>query len=331
MKVLVLFDLERPPKPDEKFTLRKLEYTEERFMEADVIRALKKLGHEVQVLPVFENVKAMVDRVYDWAPDVVFNMVESFYGYRYNEPNVPALLELLNAHYTGCGPEPLLLCKDKALAKKVLSYHRVPTAHFVISRRKHPLRSLRRFKFPAFVKPVGEEGSDGIAKASFARTEEEAIARAKFVHESLETDALIEEYIEGRELYVSVLGNYRLTVFPPRELYFGTVPDDEPKFATAKAKWDYDYRKKWQIDNCEAKDLPDGTIKRLEHIARRVYRVLNLRGFARLDVRLSPDGQVFVIEVNPNPSLALLDDFAQSAAAAGVPYEELIQKILSLA
>jgi D-alanine-D-alanine ligase len=181
------------------------------------------------------------------------------------------------------------------------------------------------------VKPVGEEGSDGIAKASFARTEEEAIARAKFVHESLETDALIEEYIEGRELYVSVLGNYRLTVFPPRELYFGTVPDDEPKFATAKAKWDYDYRKKWQIDNCEAKDLPDGTIKRLEHIARRVYRVLNLRGFARLDVRLSPDGQVFVIEVNPNPSLALLDDFAQSAAAAGVPYEELIQKILSLA
>jgi D-alanine-D-alanine ligase len=331
MKVLVLFDLERPPKPDEKFTLRKLEYTEDRIMEADVIRSLKRIGHDVQVLPVFENVKAMVDKVYDWAPDVVFNMVESFYGYRWNEPNVPALLELLNVHYTGCGPEPLLLCKDKALAKKVLSYHRVPTAHFMISKRKRPLRRLRRFKFPAFVKPVGEEGSDGIAKASFARTEEEAIARARFIHENLQTDALIEEYIEGREIYVSVLGNYRLTIFPPRELHFGKIPDDEPRFATAKAKWDFDYRKKWEIDNRPAADLPEGVRKKLEHITRRVYRVLNLRGFARLDVRVTPDGQVFVLEANPNPSLALEDDYAQSAADAGMSYDELIGKILALA
>jgi D-alanine-D-alanine ligase len=282
-------------------------------------------------MAVYENVKAIVDKVYEWSPDVVFNMVESFYGYRSNEPNLPALLELLNVHYTGSGPESLLLCKDKSMAKKVLSYHRVPIAHFVTSHKKRPLRRLRRFKFPAFVKPVGEESSDGIAKASFARTEEEAIARARFVHETFKGDALIEEYIEGREIYVSILGNYRLTLFPPRELYFGKIPDDEPKFATAKAKWDYDYRKKWEIDNRPALDLPEGAWKKIEHVARRVYRILKLRGFARLDVRLTPEGQVVVLEANPNPSLALYDDFAASAGDGGMPYDELIAKILALA
>jgi D-alanine-D-alanine ligase len=331
MKVLALFDLERPPKPEERFSPRILEDQEERFMEADVIRSLKRLGHEVRVMAVYENVKAIVDKVYEWSPDVVFNMVESFYGYRSNEPNLPALLELLNVHYTGSGPESLLLCKDKSMAKKVLSYHRVPIAHFVTSHKKRPLRRLRRFKFPAFVKPVGEESSDGIAKASFARTEEEAIARARFVHETFKGDALIEEYIEGREIYVSILGNYRLTLFPPRELYFGKIPDDEPKFATAKAKWDYDYRKKWEIDNRPALDLPEGAWKKIEHVARRVYRILKLRGFARLDVRLTPEGQVVVLEANPNPSLALYDDFAASAGDGGMPYDELIAKILALA
>ena len=331
MKVLVLFDLERPPKPGENFTPRVLEHEEERFMEADVIRALKRLGHEVRVLPVFENVKAIVDMVFEWQPDVVFNMVESFYGYRAQEPNVPALLELLNVHYTGSESVALQLCKDKSLAKQVLSYHRVPIARFVTSHRKRPLRRLRRFKFPAFVKPVGEESSDGIAKASFARTEEEAIARARFIHETFETDALIEEYIEGREIYISILGNYKLTIFPPRELYFGKSQEEEPKFATSKAKWDDEYRKKWEIENRPAVDLPEEALKKLHHTARRVYRLLKLRGFARLDVRLTQGGQVVVLEANPNPSLAADEDFAQSAASGGVDYDELIRKILALA
>jgi D-alanine-D-alanine ligase len=331
MKVLALFDLERPVKPDETFTPRVLEEERDKQTEADVLRSLRRLGHEAEVLPIYENVKAIVDKVEGWGPDVVFNMVESFYGYRANEPNIPALLELLNVHYTGAGPESLLLCKDKSLAKRVLSYHRIPVAHFVTSHRKRPLRRLRRFSYPAFVKPVGEESSDGIAQASFARSEEEALARARFVHETFQSDALIEEYIEGREIYISVMGNHRLEVFPPRELHFGKVPEDAPKFATAKAKWDKDYRAKWEIDNRPATDLPPGAEEKLARVARKVYRVLKIRGFGRIDVRLTAEGEIVVMEANPNPSLAQEDDFAASAAAAGLPYDALIQKILDLA
>jgi D-alanine-D-alanine ligase len=331
MKVLVLFDLERPPKPDETFSPRTLEDQQDRQMEADVLRSLRRLGHAVEVLPVYDNVMSIVEKVETHAPDVVFNMVESFYGWRVHEPNIPALLELLNVHYTGAGPDSMLLCKDKALAKKVLSYHHVQVARFVTSHRSHPLRRLRRFVYPAFVKPVGEESSDGIAQASFARSEEEAIARARFIHENFQCDALIEEYIEGRELYVSLMGNYRLTVFPPRELYFGKVPDDAPKFATAKAKWDVDYREKWDIDNVPAKELPEGAEGKLARVGRKVYRLLRIRGFGRIDMRLTPEGEVVVLEANPNPSLAEYDDFAQSAASAGIKYDDLIQKILDSA
>ncbi len=151
---------------------------------------------------------------------MVFNLTESFHSSRAHEPNIPALLELMRVKYTGARPDGLMLCKDKALAKKVLAYHRVRVPHFVISTEQRPLKRLRRFVYPAFVKPVGEESSDGIAKASFAKSEEEALERARFIHEKFHCDALIEEYIEGRELYLSVMGNRKLTVLPPREIFF---------------------------------------------------------------------------------------------------------------
>jgi D-alanine-D-alanine ligase len=182
--------------------------------------------------------------------------------------------------------------------------------------------------FPAFVKPVGEESSDGISKASFAKSEEEALDRAGFIHDKFHCDALIEEYIEGRELYVGVMGCRKLTVFPPREIVFDQVPDDEPKFATYKAKWDDAYRKKWGIQNGPARELPAGVEEKLARVARKVYRVLKIQGLGRIDVRLTPAGEIVIIEANPNPSLAREDDFAQSAAVAGLEYEALIQKIL---
>jgi len=181
------------------------------------------------------------------------------------------------------------------------------------------------------VKPVGEESSDGIAKASFAKSEEEALERSRFIHEKFHCDALIEEYIDGRELYLSVMGNRKLTVLPPREIFFHEVPEDTPKFATFKAKWDDTYRKKWGIQNGPANELPAGVEEKLARLARKVYRVLKIRGFGRVDVRFTPAGEVVVIEANPNPSLACEDDFAQSAATAGLPYDALIQKILDTA
>jgi D-alanine-D-alanine ligase len=331
MKILVLFDLARPPGPDETFSARALKEVEDKPTEADVLRCLKRLGHEVDTLAVFDNVLAIVEKLKEFQPEVVFNLSESFHHDRANEPNIPALLELMKVHYTGAGPEALLLCKDKALAKKVLAYHRVRVARFLVSHQQRPLRKLHRFVYPAFVKPIGEESSDGISKASFARDEAEALERARFIHEKFSCDALIEEYIEGRELYLSVLGNRRLRVFPPRELFFGQIPDDMPKFATFKAKWDDAYRKKWGIKNGPAGALPDGTPEQLAKLARKVCRVLKICGPGRVDVRLTAAGEVVVLEANPNPSLAQEDDFAQAAGAAGIEYETLVQKILDAA
>ncbi|HEX6893701.1 MAG TPA: ATP-grasp domain-containing protein [Bryobacteraceae bacterium] len=331
MKVLVLFDLGRAPAPDEDFSPEILQKKEDKPTEADVLTCLQSLGHEVEALPVFSDVVSIIDKLKSFAPEVVFNLTESFHSNRAHEPNIPALLELMKARYTGARPDGLMLCKDKALAKKVLAYHRVRVPHFVISSESRPLKKLRRFRFPAFVKPVGEESSDGIAKASFAPSEEEALERARFIHEKFHCDALIEEYIEGRELYLSVMGNRKLTVFPPREIVFEQVPEDEPKFATFKAKWDDAYRKRWGIKNGPALELAAGMEEKLARLARKVYRVLNIQGFGRIDVRLTPAGEIVTIEANPNPSLAREDDFAQAAAAAGVEYSALIQKILDSA
>ena len=328
MKVLVLFDIAHPADPDQVFSPETLKQEEGKPTEADVLASLQRLGHEVETLAVFNNVTAIIDKLKTFAPDIVFNLSESFYHDRSHEPNLTALLDLMRVRYTGSGSDALLLCKDKALAKKVLAFHRVRLPHFVVSHRAHPLRRLRRFKYPAFVKPVCEDASDGICRASFAKDEKEAIERGRFIHQKFNCDALIEEYIEGRELYLSVLGNHRLTVFPPREIFFSQVPEDVPKFATAHAKWNDQYREKWGIRNGPAAPLPEGLPDHLGDLARKVYRLLKIRGFGRIDVRLTPAGEVYVIEANPNPCLAQDEDFAQSACMSGVEYDKLIQEIL---
>ncbi len=331
MKVLVVFDIARRAAAGETFSPRELKEQEDKETEADVLACLKRLGHEVETLAVFDDVLPIVEKIKAFAPEVVFNLTESFHSDRAHEANIPALLELMKVRYTGARPEGLMLCKDKALAKKILAYHRVRVPHFVISPQSRPLKRLRRFVYPAFVKPVGEESSDGISKASFAKSEEEALERARFVHEKFDCDALIEEYIEGRELYLSVMGNRKLNVFPPREIFFNEVPEDEPKFATYKAKWDDAYRKKWGIRNGAASTLPEGCEEKLARLARKVYRVLKIHGLGRIDIRFTSAGDIVFIEANPNPSLAREDDFAQAASAAGLDYDVLIQKILDTA
>ncbi len=330
MKVLLLFDLAHPVDPNESFTPQALR-EQDKPTEAEVLEALCRLGHQVETLAVYDDVAAIIDKVRTWAPEVVFNSTESFYHNRSHEPNIPALLELLKIPYTGSGSDALLLCKDKALSKKILAYHHVRLPHFVLSHRSCPLRRLRRFKYPAFVKPVCEDASDGISRASFARDEHEAIERARFVHQKFNCDALIEEYIEGRELYVSVFGNHRLSVFPPREIFFEQVPDDMPKFATFHAKWNEPYRQKWGITNGPAGPLNDEVLAQLTELARKVYRVLKIRGFGRIDVRLTPTNEIYVIEANPNPALGRDEDFAQSAGYAGINYDCLIKEILNTA
>jgi D-alanine-D-alanine ligase len=329
VKVLILFDLAYPLDPGETLSPERLKQ-EQRPTEADVMESLLRLGHSVETLAVFDNVAHIVEKLHACAPDVVFNLSESFHHNRAYEPNIPALLELMKIRYTGSGPDALQLCKDKAITKKILAYHHVRVPSFVVSHRLSPLRRLKRFKFPAFVKPRSEESSDGISKASFARDEREAIERAQFIHQKFDCDALIEEYIDGRELYVSVLGNRRLTVLPPREVFFDNMPADVPRFATYHAKWNEAYREKWGITNGMARELPREVEGDLLKIARNVYGWLKIRGCGRMDLRLTPEGELFVIEVNPNPSLSQDEDLAQSAAAAGMDYDAVITAILSL-
>jgi D-alanine-D-alanine ligase len=189
----------------------------------------------------------------------------------------------------------------------------------------------RQLKFPILVKPVKEEASYGISRASFVQNDEQFRERIAFVHEKYKSDAIAEEYIDGRELYVSIMGNVKLTVLPIRELIFREVPPNEPKIATYKAKWDEKYRKRWGLEGQFPENLDLALVKEIEKTCKDIYRLLTIDGYARIDLRLSPENKLYFIEANPNPHLAADEDFAQSASKAGVKYPQLIQAIIRLA
>ena len=299
--------------------------------EYDVISHLKSEGHEVRPLGISDSLSELRGAIIEWKPHIVFNLLEEFDGIVTYDQHVVAFLELMHQPYTGCNPRGMLLSRDKVLSKQLLTYHRVPTPQFMVFPRGKKPRVPKKLRFPLFVKSSTEDASLGIAHASVVADAKQLTERIAFIHEQTHSDALVEEYIEGRELYLSVLGNNRLTVFPPREIFFEQVPDDAPKFATFHAKWNDAYRKKWGIKNAAAGPLPDGVKENLTRLARRIYRLLKIRGFGRIDVRLTSNGEVFVIEANPNPSLAQEEDFAQAAAEAGMGYDVLIQQILDAA
>lgn len=337
LDVVVLFDLNQSVAPDYDF---RAELKEESFeTESDVVKALRKLGHDAQPMSLFDenDLEALLARVKKKKPELVFNLAEAFRTDRRHEAGIVALLEMLGIPFTGADAAALAVCKDKALAKKILSYHHVKTPGFVVSPRARPLKRLKSLRFPVFVKPVDTEGSEGIAQAALAEDEAAAVERVKFVHESLDTDALVEEFIAGRELYSGVIGNDRLQSLPPIELFVGNqsvgdadLPDGAPRFFTYKAKWDQAYRKKWGIRAGPPKDLDAATEQRIAETARKAYHALGVSGYGRVDVRVTPTGEIWVIEVNPNPGLASSDEFAKAAARADLPYETLIDRIVQL-
>lgn len=327
MKILLLFDLSIPLKPEQYVDYLK---TEDWASEAHIIATLKKLGHEVSPLGIHQALDPLLVEVKSNRPDLIFNLSEAFRGDRYYEPHIASLIELLDVPYTGSSAHALNISKDKGLAKKILSYHRIKVPHFLISRKASPLRTLGDLKFPVFIKPLNLEASEGISQLSFAETPKDALDRVRYLHDRFETDVIVEEYIAGRELYVGVVGNERLATFPPRELFFREVPDGEPKFASFKAKWDDDYRKKWGIKTGTA-NLSEDVKERLDETCKKIYRVLGLGGYGRIDLRLTDEGELFCIEANPNPSIEKDGDFALSAVKSGMTYEDLIQKIINLA
>jgi D-alanine-D-alanine ligase len=298
--------------------------------EYDVVKTLRALGHEVQPLGVRSDLSAIRKAIDQGKPQIAFNLLEEFNDVVLFDQNVVSYLELAGIPYTGCNPRGMMLARDKGLSKKVLSYHRIPFPEFIVVPLGRVVRRPKRLAFPLIVKSVCEEASLGISQASIVDDDEKLRDRVAFIHHHVKTGAIVERYIEGRELYVGVIGNQRLQVLPVWELSLHNLPDEAPRIATRRVKWSTTYQKKYGITSGAAKDLPEGLSEQIQHLAKRVYRILGLTGYARMDLRLDGAGRIYILEANPNPQIGYGEDFAESAKQVDLPYDALLQRILNL-
>jgi D-alanine-D-alanine ligase len=298
--------------------------------EYDVVSTLRASGHEVMALGVQHELKPIRDTIDEWKPDVVFNLLEQFHGETAYDQNVASYLELMRIPYTGCNPRGLMLARGKATSKKLLSYHRIPTPAFAVFPIGRKVKRPARLNFPLIVKSLTEDSSVGIAQASLVDNDEKLVERVTFVHEKVGTDAIVEQFIDGREIYVGVFGNDRLTVLPIWELEFGDGAQGRARIATEKLKHDLEYQEKRGIIQGPAKDISPELRNRLRNTVKRICRTLELDGYARIDFRLTADGVPYFLEANPNPEIARIEEFASAAAHDGIDYPLLLNKIVAL-
>ena len=298
--------------------------------EYDVRGTLRRLKGDVRVVGIDDQLTELRETIDEWRPHVVFNLLDEFSGIISYDHHVVGYLELIQQRYTGCNPRGMMLSRDKVLTKRVLATHRVATPAFRLFPFGRRYREPSRLVFPLFVKSATEDASLGIAQASLVEDMKSLRERVQFIHEQVQSDALVEEYIDGREIYVGVLGNTRLTTLPPWEMDFGTLSHEHARIATRKAKWDRKYQAKHGIKTGKAQDLSDEQREHLRRLAKRTYRALYMSGFARMDFRLCSDGRVFLLEANANPNLSKGEDLADSAKAAGLSYTALINRIVQL-
>jgi len=326
LRILVLMHADLvPPEPLTGQDVRSAEWK----TEYDVVSTLRQLGHDVKPLGVKSDLGVLRSAIEDWKPHIAFNLLEEFDGVAVYDQNVVSYLELLHVSYTGCNPRGLMLARDKVLAKKLFSFHRIPFPDFMVVPQGRTVKRPKWLSFPLIVKSVTEEASLGISQASIVQDDDKLKERVEFIHASIGTGALIEQYIEGRELYVGVMGNGHVHVLPVWELMLDKLPEDARRIATERVKWSRTYQDKYGIRSGEARNLPEGKAAEIQHLAKRVYRVLGLSGYARIDVRMDAAGHVYVLEANPNPQIAQAEDFAASAAHAGYAYHELLHELLT--
>ncbi len=299
-------------------------------MEYDVWAGLCNRGHEVLKLGVCDDLGVIRDAIDTFKPHLAFNLLEEFHGVAVYDHFVVSVLELMKQPYTGCNPRGLMLAHDKGLSKKILAYHRIGVPEFAVFRLGRKVRRPERLAFPLLVKSLTDEGSVGIAQASVVYDDAKLAERVAFVHRTLGADAIAEQYIAGREFYVGVMGHNRLRTLPVWELVFDNLPDQSHAIATSRVKWDFEYQKQVGVRTQLAVDLPPALAQRIERLSKRIYRVLNLSGYARLDFRMDAAGRVYLIEANPNPNLSFGEDFAESAEVAGIHYGDLLERILRL-
>ncbi len=338
LKIGVLYDVfeedPEPPPPPEKPSKSKTKGKPRRKKKdipdrEEIFEALVKLGHEpvYQVLDGRDQTLVAVARM---EADLLFNLTESYAGDDTMDMNIAAFLDLLNKPYTGAGPHALYLAQDKALAKKIFAFHQIRTPFFATSY-KGKLDHSHDIAFPLIVKPCSEDGSIGIDMGSVVGSVKELMERIHYIHEEFDSPALIEEYIEGREMYAAVLGNDNPEVLPMVELDLSKLPEGTPKIAGKEVKWEKDTEHYRVTKSAPAEDLDEETTQRLSETALSAYQALKLRDYGRIDMRLTPKGEVYVIEANPNPWLASGAEFHMAARKAGRTYTQLISEIVDLA
>ncbi|REJ95081.1 MAG: D-alanine--D-alanine ligase [Planctomycetota bacterium] len=316
-----------PPDTMEGYTDKEIE---EWKCEFDVIQTLRELGHEVHPLGVYDDLGPLKDAIADWKPDIAFMLLEEFHGVTLYDHAIVSYLELMRQPYTGCNPLGTMLSRKKALAKKILLHHDLPTPRFTVVRKGRRARLPRDLRYPLLVKSDGEDASHGISQASVVHDAAALHERVDFLHESGGGDALVEEYIEGRELYVGVIGNDRLQTFPIWEMDFNRMPEAQARIATAKIKFNEAYRDKYGVTTRAARGIAPEVRRRISNVCKQVYRELEMSGYARMDLRLTEDNRFYLLEANANPNLSYGEDFAESAETAGVSYEMLLEKIVRL-
>jgi D-alanine-D-alanine ligase len=297
--------------------------------EFDVISTLKKMGHDVYPIGLYNQLNVIGDALMEHKPHIAFNLLEEFHGYPLYDQHVVSYLELMRQAYTGCNPRGMTLAHDKALTKMILAYHRLQVPNFAVFPVNRKVRRPKRLKFPLLVKSISEEGSVGISQASVVHDDEKLTQRVEFIHRQNKTAAIAEQYIKGREIYVGVIGNQNIQTYAPWELVMEKLPEGSENIATLKVKWDPAYQEKVGVKTRAAELAPEQH-KTLERLSKRIYRYLFLSGYARLDYRLTDEGEFYLLEANPNPQIAEGEDFADSAAHGGVPYDQLLQKIITV-
>jgi D-alanine-D-alanine ligase len=298
--------------------------------EYDVVSTLRAAGHEVRPLGVRDELKPIREEIEAFKPDVVFTLLEQFRGEVIYDHNVASYLELTRVPYTGCNPRGLMLARGKDLSKTLVHYHRIAVPAFVVFPLRRKVQRPKRLALPLIVKSLSEDASWGIAQASVVDSDEKLAERVAFIHERIGTAAIAEQYVEGREIYVGVLGNDRLRALPVWELQFGNLAQGAWPIATEKVKHDPNYQERRGILHTPAKDLAPELATRIQRIAKRIYRTLELDSYARIDFRLSPAGVPYFLEANPNPEIAESQEFAAAALHDGIAYSDLLHRIVAL-
>jgi D-alanine-D-alanine ligase len=329
LRILVLMHPDFvPPDSTDGYTARQIN---EWKTEYDVVSTLRAAGHEVRPLGVQEEIKPVRDEIEGFKPHVVFNLLEQFHHEPVFDQHIASFLELMQIPYTGCNPRGLILARGKDLSKTLVHYRRVVTPAFAVFQMRRKVKRPARLALPLIVKSLSEDASRGISQASVVDTDEKLAERVVFIHEQVGTAAIAEQYIEGRELYVGVLGNNRLRVLPVWELKFGTMGGQGARhIATEKVKHDTGYQERVGIEDGPAKNLTPELTAHIQRLAKRIYRTLGLDGYARIDFRLSADGTPFFIEANPNPEIAKSQEFATAARHDGLDYPDLLHRILAM-